>query len=173
MQKIIKIVLSVSISLFLLNFISASDCSKAFYFLVDNPGASSNQIGSFIKLNNLSVTQDFFYNIETNCNVSLPKVIKNLSELVVFNNSKTCSTDIGSKIANFDLDWSIPFTKVDTPLSCGWVNNLKFFLRIEKVDNNTFISGLKIWWIVFLVLFMFFTILYLILRRTNKYLKSN
>jgi len=114
---------------------------------------------------------NFLNNFETKCNRTNPvyfKIIKeesNYTLITIQEDNLSCSQDIGKKAEislgfislAYDMDWYIPFFKIDmNTISCDSLNFWKWIFKYQD-NGKGFYSfiGFKIWWILSFGLIIF------------------
>lgn len=85
----------------------------------------------------------------------------------------SCETKINRVIFGWDMDNSVGFFKIEIS-SCKLIQTLKWIFRIEEKDGliTYEINGLKLWWIILIILFSLIPIVYKLNKIHRKTLEN-
>ena len=111
----------------------------------------------------ISTTELYLKNFELQCNRTNPEFLKieepsNFTFITVHAANLTCNGQINKKAElnlglftmKFDMDWYIPFLKIDTgEMTCASLNFWSWIFKYENNGDDFYTEkGIKIWWIL-------------------------
>lgn len=164
-------------------------CEYSYYFILDH--LTTNNILNYgeddfevlvrqlydsekIRVLNYSFLREILIDYNAQCLNETPDLI--IPEIIIGNipssieEDSICKSNINYTFAGFyDMDWSIPFFKINLGgTSCSSIKLLRWAFLLEKSDKNTYLLGIKLWWILSILILWTLSFLYKMYKKNMK-----
>jgi len=165
-NKVIYILAFISILTFviLLNNVSAEDnlekriCSKIYYFILRTNWNYTEKdlynLGNELNISNVEKWIDNYWEwcYLQNLSSKLPK--RNTGKLIINKNysyDSECDIDVHEKEIGLDITIKLMDISIGKEIHCKKLSFLKYLFRINKIDENYYIDGIRLWFLCFLI----------------------